>query len=78
MKRLPTANPVHVAGKPTERLPRKKELYRGKATLAFNSATADPLGSIPVLEIISGEQSIEDMSLDCGDVLFDYLTQNQE
>jgi acetoacetate decarboxylase len=57
---------------------RKKELYRGPATLAFTSATADPLGNIPVLEIISGEQSIEDMSLDCGDVLFDYLPQNQQ
>jgi acetoacetate decarboxylase len=55
----------------------KKELYRGKATLALNSAPADPLGSIPVLEIISGEQYIEDMSLDCGDVLFDYLAENQ-
>ena len=57
---------------------KKKELYRGKATLALNSDTADPLGGIPVLEIIGGEQYIEDMSLDCGEVLFDYLTQNQQ
>jgi acetoacetate decarboxylase len=57
---------------------KKKALYRGPVTLELNSTVADPLGRIPVLEIISGEQSIEDMTLDCGDVLFDYLTQNQK
>ncbi len=56
---------------------KKKAFYKRKATLALNSAPADPLGSLPVLEIISGEQSIEDASLDCGDVLFDYLAENQ-
>jgi acetoacetate decarboxylase len=35
------------------------------------------LGSLPVLEIISGEQYVEDMTLDCGEVLFDYLTENR-
>jgi acetoacetate decarboxylase len=55
---------------------RAKELYRGKATLALNSTASDPLGKIPVLEIISGEHSIEDMSLDCGDVLYDYLEED--
>jgi acetoacetate decarboxylase len=57
---------------------RKKELYRGKGSLAFNSASSDPLGSIPVLEIISGELSTEDASLDYGDVLFDYLAENRK
>jgi acetoacetate decarboxylase len=54
----------------------KKELARGSATLAFQSSPADPLGKIPVLDIIGGEQSIEDMSLDFGEVLFDYLKGN--
>jgi acetoacetate decarboxylase len=56
---------------------RKKALFRGKATLIFNSSPDDPLGNLPVLDIVSGEQSIEDMSMDCGDVLFDYLAENQ-
>jgi acetoacetate decarboxylase len=52
---------------------RKKELYRGNATLIFNSSAEDPLANIPVLQIMSGEQSIEDMILGYGDVLYDYL-----
>lgn len=60
----------------TTLISRKKELYGGKATLAFNSSTADPLGNIPVLEILKGELSTEDASLDYGEVLFDYLTGN--
>jgi acetoacetate decarboxylase len=55
----------------------KKELARGEATLSFASSPGDQLGSIKVLEILSGEQYIEDLSLDCGDVLFDYLTEKQ-
>jgi len=34
MKRLPTANPVHVAGKPTERLPQGKNAY--EVTITFD------------------------------------------
>lgn len=55
----------------------KKELFRGEAVLTFASSSNDLLGNIPVLEIIRGEQSIEDMSLDCGDVLVDYLVEKQ-
>ena len=58
-------------------LSRKKALFQGKATLVFNSSPDDPLDHLPVLDILSGEQSIEDMSMDCGDVLFDYLAGNQ-
>ena len=54
----------------------KKALFQGKASLVFKSSPDDPLGNLPVLEILSGEQSIEDMSMDCGDVLFDYLKEN--
>lgn len=55
----------------------KKELSRGEAALSFASSPTDLLERMPVLEIISGEQYIEDLSLDCGEVLFDYLTENQ-
>jgi acetoacetate decarboxylase len=55
----------------------KKELFKGKAKLSFSSSGSDPLGRIRVLEILGGEQYTEDLSLDCGDVLFDYLTENQ-
>lgn len=54
-----------------------KDLYRGEAALTFASSSNDKLGNMPVLEIISGEQSIEDLRLDCGDVLIDYLSENQ-
>jgi acetoacetate decarboxylase len=55
----------------------KKELWRGKAALSFSSSPNDPLGNIPILDVICGEQSIEDMSLDYGEVLVDYLADNQ-
>lgn len=54
-----------------------KELWMGEATLSFASSTNDPLGDLPILEIVNGAQSIGDMSLDCGDVLVDYLANNQ-
>jgi len=54
---------------------KKKELFRGEATLSFASSESDHLGRIPVLEILSGEQYTEDMSLDCGEVLNDYLSE---
>ena len=49
----------------------------GEATLSFASSANDPLGDMPILEIVSGAQSIGDMILDCGDVLVDYLANNQ-
>jgi acetoacetate decarboxylase len=53
---------------------KKKELFRGEANLTLASSESDPLGRMQVLEILGGEQYIEDLSLDCGDVLFDYLS----
>lgn len=54
-----------------------KELFKGEATLSFASSPNDQLGDISVLEIISGEHSVVDMRLDCGEVLVDYLAVNQ-
>jgi acetoacetate decarboxylase len=42
----------------------KQELYRGPASLSLASSPADDLGGFPVLEIIGGEQFIENMTLD--------------
>jgi acetoacetate decarboxylase len=53
----------------------KKALCRGQATLSLNSSPTDDLGRIPILAIISGEQYVEDMRLDCGDIAFDYLAE---
>jgi acetoacetate decarboxylase len=54
---------------------RRKELFRGEATLSLASAPNDRLGGLPVLAVVGGEQYVEDMSLDYGDVLVDYLAE---
>jgi acetoacetate decarboxylase len=55
---------------------KKKALFRGNGMLEFKSSPDDPLENLPVQSILSAERSIEDMSMDCGDVLFDYLKEN--
>jgi acetoacetate decarboxylase len=55
----------------------RKELARGSATLSFASSPADQLEKQLILEIIGGEQYVGDLSLDCGEVLFDYLKESQ-
>jgi acetoacetate decarboxylase len=57
---------------------KKKELSRGSATLSFKSTPFDKLGEISILEIFGGAQSVEDLNLDYGEILFDYLTETQE
>jgi acetoacetate decarboxylase len=56
----------------------RKELFMGEATLSLASSPSDKLGNIPMLEIVHGAQYIDDMSLDCGEVLIDYLAENQQ
>jgi acetoacetate decarboxylase len=56
----------------------KKELWSGEAALSFTSSPSDPLGRIPILAILQGGQYVEDMSLDCGEVLYDFLTENNK
>jgi len=53
-----------------------KRLHSGKGTLAFQSSRFDPLGDIPILEIIKSEFAATDLVLDYGEVLFDYLKEN--
>jgi acetoacetate decarboxylase len=50
-----------------------KEYYSGKGSLVFQSSDLDPLGEIPVVEILNSGFSVEDLVLDHGEVLFDYL-----
>jgi acetoacetate decarboxylase len=50
-----------------------KELYKGKATLELSGTSVDPLGQIPVVEMVRAEYMVIDGSVDYGDVLYDYL-----
>jgi acetoacetate decarboxylase len=51
------------------------ELRQGPATLELASSELDPLGDIPVVEVVGGQWTVSDMILDCGDVAVDYLAQ---
>ena len=42
-------------------------------SLKFSSTSEDPLGEIPVLEIVSGNLKIRDSMTNYGEVLYDYL-----
>jgi acetoacetate decarboxylase len=52
-----------------------KELYSGKATLELSGTPVDPLGQIPIVEIVRAEYMVLDGSVDYGDVVYDYLKQ---
>ena len=52
-----------------------KEFYRGKATLELGSSSVDPLGKIPIVEIVRAEYMVVDGTVDYGDVIYDYLKQ---
>jgi acetoacetate decarboxylase len=52
-----------------------KELYTGSATLELGSSVSDPLGEIPILEILKGRYTVDDSTLGYGDVIYDYLTE---
>ena len=47
----------------------------GEATLQLNSTSSDPLGTISVDEIISGVYLRGGFVLDCGEILHDYLAE---
>jgi acetoacetate decarboxylase len=49
------------------------EMRPGKATLRLGSAASDPLGEIPVLEVVSGVYYIGGFAIDYGRVVYDYL-----
>jgi acetoacetate decarboxylase len=54
-----------------------KELYSGAAGLKFGSSLLDPLGDIPIVEILQGTYSIGDFTLGYGEVVYDYLAKTE-
>jgi acetoacetate decarboxylase len=56
----------------------RKELWRGKGSVEFGSLSADPLGDIPVLEIVAAEYAIAEGSLGFGEVVHDYLAKGKK
>ena len=55
-----------------------KELQKGTSTLKFGSSDADPLGDIPIVEVLGGSYSVGDFTLGFGDVIFDYLHESKQ
>ena len=52
-----------------------KEMYTGSATLKLCSSVSDPLGDIPILEILEGRFTVDDITLGFGDVIYNYLAE---
>jgi len=57
---------------------RTKEFYKGNATLEFGSLSADPLGKIPILEIVRADYMVAEGILGYGEVLYDYLAKEKK
>jgi acetoacetate decarboxylase len=55
-----------------------KEIYKGNATLELGTSSTDPLGKIPILQIVRAEYVVMDGVLDYGDVLYDYLEKGKK
>jgi acetoacetate decarboxylase len=56
----------------------RKEMWRGKGSLEFGSLSADPLGDIPVLQIIAAQYEVAEGSLPFGEVVHDYLAKEKK
>jgi acetoacetate decarboxylase len=54
-----------------------RELYGGPAELKLASGPLDPLGDIPIVEIVQGRYVIDDFTLGYGEVIHDYLAEGQ-
>jgi acetoacetate decarboxylase len=52
-----------------------KEMYTGSATLKLSSSVSDPLGDIPILAVLEGRFTVDDITLGYGDVIHDYLNE---
>jgi acetoacetate decarboxylase len=55
-----------------------KEMYTGSATLKLSSSLSDPLGDIPILAVLEGRFTVDDITLGYGDVIFDYLAEKDK
>ncbi len=56
----------------------RKELWRGKGSVEFGSLSADPLGDIPVLQVVGAEYAVAEGSLGFGEVVHDYLAKEKK
>ena len=54
------------------------ELRSGEAKLVFGSTPLSPLGTIPILKIVSCSYTERGFVLDYGEVVYDYLTKDKE
>ncbi len=50
-----------------------KDMHTGSATLKLGCSVSDPLGDIPILAILEGRFTVDDITLGYGDVIYDYL-----
>jgi acetoacetate decarboxylase len=57
---------------------KRKEMWRGKGLLEFGSLSADPLGNIPVLQIVAAQYEVAEGSLPHGEVVYDYLAKGRK
>lgn len=55
-----------------------REMYEGPGTLELLPSAFDPLGNIPVLEVIEATFQVLDMTLDYGEVVVNYLAEHVE
>jgi acetoacetate decarboxylase len=53
------------------------ELYTGSVKLNLGSSVSDPLAGIPVVEILEGRYSIDDLTLGYGEIIYDYLIEGE-
>jgi acetoacetate decarboxylase len=54
-----------------------KEMYTGSAALKLDSSVSDPLGDIPILSVLEGRFTVDDITLGYGNVIYDYLTESE-
>jgi acetoacetate decarboxylase len=55
-----------------------KEMYTGFATLKLGSLVSDPLGNIPILAVLEGRFTVDDITLGYGDVIYDFLSESEQ
>ena len=55
-----------------------QEINTGSATLKLGSSVSDPLGDIPILTVLEGRFTVDDITLGYGDVIYDYLIESEQ
>jgi len=55
-----------------------QEMYTGAATLKLGSSVSDPLGDIPILAVLEGRFTVDDITLGYGNILYDYLVEKEK